>query len=299
MLSAVSDLRPAVVVGGHGRLGGRFAARLEQDGVEVRRLGEGDWAHAEAWVRDAGLVVVSVPIRVTEVVIRRLPPLPPDCVLADLTSVKRGPLATMLAVHRGPVVGLHPMFGPDAALDGQVVAWCAGRSGPGVDRLRSRLQSWGLTLRELTPEGHDQAMAHVQALRHFATFAYGLHLAEERPDLDELLAVSSPIYRLELAMVGRLFAQDPTLYADIIRAAPENIALIRRFHRRLGEAIEAVEAEDDRAFVAAFDRVAAWFGPAAARFLDESRTLLDRQRGPPPAAAADEVEGADPDPRPR
>lgn len=50
-------------------------------------------------------------------------------------------------------------------------------------------------------------MAFIQALRHFATFAYGLHLAEENVQLEQLLALSSPIYRLELAMVGRLFAQ--------------------------------------------------------------------------------------------
>lgn len=50
-------------------------------------------------------------------------------------------------------------------------------------------------------------MAFIQALRHFATFAYGLHLAEENVRLEQLLALSSPIYRLELAMVGRLFAQ--------------------------------------------------------------------------------------------
>jgi chorismate mutase/prephenate dehydrogenase len=50
-------------------------------------------------------------------------------------------------------------------------------------------------------------MAFIQALRHFATFAYGLHLAEENVRLEQLLALSSPIYRLELAMVGRLFAR--------------------------------------------------------------------------------------------
>lgn len=50
-------------------------------------------------------------------------------------------------------------------------------------------------------------MAFIRALRHFATFAYGLHLAEENVQLEQLLALSSPIYRLELAMVGRLFAR--------------------------------------------------------------------------------------------
>ncbi|MDI8296325.1 hypothetical protein MJI53_23840, partial [Salmonella enterica subsp. enterica serovar Anatum] len=42
---------------------------------------------------------------------------------------------------------------------------------------------------------------------------------EENVQLEQLLALSSPIYRLELAMVGRLFAQDPQLYADIIMSS--------------------------------------------------------------------------------
>ena len=48
--------------------------------------------------------------------------------LADLTSVKRVPLTKMLDVHKGAVVGLHPMFGPDiASMAKQVVVCCDGR----------------------------------------------------------------------------------------------------------------------------------------------------------------------------
>lgn len=64
----------------------------------------------------------------------------------------------------------------------------------------------GARLHRISAVEHDQNMAFIRALRHFATFAYGLHLAEENVQLEQLLALSSPIYRLELAMVGRLFA---------------------------------------------------------------------------------------------
>jgi len=59
-------------------------------------------------------------------------------------------------------------------------------------------------------------MAYIQVMRHFNTFVYGQHLKGEDPNLESLTMFSSPIYRLELAMVGRLFAQSPQLYADII-----------------------------------------------------------------------------------
>ncbi|MGS9174656.1 prephenate dehydrogenase dimerization domain-containing protein, partial [Salmonella enterica subsp. enterica serovar Infantis] len=72
-----------------------------------------------------------------------------------------------------------------------------------------QIKVWGARLHRIIAVEHDQKMAFIHAMRHFATFAYGLHLAEENVQLEQILALSTPIYRLELSMVGRLFAQDP------------------------------------------------------------------------------------------
>ncbi len=61
-------------------------------------------------------------------------------------------------------------------------------------------------------------MGIVQSLRHFATFAFGQFLKRRQISLSRTLEFSSPIYRLELGMVGRLFAQDSSLYSEIIFA---------------------------------------------------------------------------------
>ena len=130
------------------------------------------------------------------------------------------------------------MFGPDSgSLAKQVVVYCDGRQPEAYQWFLEQIQVWGARLHRISAVEHDQNMAFIQALRHFATFAYGLHLAEENVQLEQLLALSSPIYRLELAMVGRLFAQDPQLYADIIMSSDNNLALIKRYYQRFGEAI--------------------------------------------------------------
>ena len=108
------SLRPVVIVGGGGQMGRLFEKMLTLSGYQVRTLEKEDWANAPEMVADAGMVIVSVPIHVTEQVIAKLPPLPADCILVDLASVKAGPLQAILSVHSGPVVGLHPMFGPDS-----------------------------------------------------------------------------------------------------------------------------------------------------------------------------------------
>jgi chorismate mutase/prephenate dehydrogenase len=221
------------------------------------------------------MVLVSVPIHDTVAVIESLPPLPGDCLLVDLTSTKRAPLEAMLAAHPGPVLGLHPMFGPSVdSMAKQVVAYTPGRDPEASQWLLDQIRLWGARVHEVEPHDHDHAMGLIQALRHFSTFAYGLHLASEDRALDDLLALSSPIYRLELIMVGRLFAQDPELYADIIMASTDNLELMERYHERFGQALALVENRDREGFIAAFRQIGEWFGPYADRFLAESTSLL-------------------------
>ena len=97
------------------------------------------------------------------------------------------------------------------------------------------------------PAEHDKAMAVIQALRHFATFSFGKFLFERQIALDQTLEYSSPIYRLELGMVGRLFAQDPTLYSEIILATPERRALLRDYLASLQKNLALIEEERDKA----------------------------------------------------
>lgn len=264
-----------MIVGGGGQMGRLFEKMLTLSGYQVRILEKDDWSRAEEIVADAGMVIVSVPIHITAATIAQLPPLPADCILVDLASVKAEPLQAMLAAHKGPVLGLHPMFGPDSgSLAKQVVVYCDGRQPEAYQWFLEQIQVWGARLHRISAVEHDQNMAFIQALRHFATFAYGLHLAEENVRLEQLLALSSPIYRLELAMVGRLFAQDPQLYADIIMSSENNLALIKRYYQRFGEAIGLLEQGDKQAFIDSFRKVEHWFGDYAQRFQSESRTLL-------------------------
>ncbi|WP_111739501.1 bifunctional chorismate mutase/prephenate dehydrogenase [Leminorella richardii] len=269
------DMGPIVIVGGRGKMGQLFGRLFQLSGYQVRILEQEDWPNADALLKDAGMVIVSVPIHLTEEVIRRLPKLSDDCILVDFASIKQKPMEAMLEVHSGPVLGLHPMFGPDvSSLAKQVIAYCDGRKPESYQWLLEQLQVWGSRLHAITPAEHDRNMAFIQALRHFATFTYGLNLSHEKAELEQLLALSSPIYRLELAMIGRLFAQDPQLYADIIMSSEENLALIKRYYACFGEAVAILEKGDKTAFIDNFNQVKDWFGDYASRFLNESRTLL-------------------------
>ena len=131
--------------------------------------------------------------------------MPADALLCDVTSVKTGPVKAMLAAHKGPVAGLHPMFGPDVTdFRAQVFVHSPGRFESAAEPLLEQIRLWGGKVVRCSAEDHDRAMSIIQALRHFTTYAYGVFLSEIKPDLHRILSLSSPIYRLELLMVGRL-----------------------------------------------------------------------------------------------
>ncbi|ELG2964363.1 bifunctional chorismate mutase/prephenate dehydrogenase [Vibrio fluvialis] len=269
------ELRSVVIIGGNGQLGGLFGRMFRLSGYQVKVLGSKDWDRADEILSDAGLVVVTVPIHLTLGVIEKLANLPEDCILCDLTSIKSKPLQAMLNVHKGPVVGLHPMFGPDVpSMAKQVVVYCDGRGEEHYQWLLKQLGIWGASLCQIDAAEHDHGMTLIQALRHFTSFAYGLHLSKVNPNLAQLLKLSSPIYRLELAMVGRLFGQDPNLYGDIILSSEENVEMIQHFYRNFGEAVKLIAEHDKEGFVQNFEKVSQWFGDYSQQFMLESQNLL-------------------------
>ncbi len=272
------SIKKIVIVGGKGKLGGLFARYLQASGYCVEALGSQDWVQAPHIMQGADVVIVCVPIAKTLETIERLKPyLTENMLLTDLTSVKRQPLEKMLEVHQGAVVGLHPMFGPDiASMAKQVVVRCDGRYPERYEWLMEQIQIWGAKVYQVAAAEHDQSMTYIQALRHFATFANGLHLSKQPVQLANLLALSSPIYRLELAMIGRLFAQDGGLYADIIMDKPENLAVIESLKQSYEDSLKFFENNDKEGFIQAFNQVREWFGDYSELFMKESRQLLQQ-----------------------
>lgn len=267
-----------LIVGGTRGMGRYFHDWFNRSGYEVRSMGSKDWGSIESLCRDIELAIISVPIDSTESVVNRIAPyLPPLCILADLTSIKERPMKVMLEAHKGPVLGLHPLFGPTtSSMDKQIIAATPGRDALACKWLIDQLSAWGAVVVQAEPKEHDDAMAIVQALRHFATFIFGRFLFRRKVDLFRTLEFSSPIYRLELGMVGRLFAQDPALYSEIIFASPERRTLIKDYIASMTESLKMVEKGDKAEFNRQFKKIAEWFGPFSEQAMRESTFLIEK-----------------------
>jgi chorismate mutase/prephenate dehydrogenase len=267
-----------LIVGGLGRMGGFFTDWLRQSDYDVRVLDRDDWPQVRSLAAGIDLCLLAVPIDVSPSVASQIGPhLPSACVLADITSLKRKPLEAMLKAHAGPVVGLHPLFGPaTVTMDKQIVVVSPGRDPDRCQWLLDQLSLWGNVLVETPPAEHDEIMGIVQALRHFATFVFGQFLQERGVPIPRTLELSSPIYRLELAMVGRLFAQDPSLYAEIVFATPERLALLKDYLQSVQRNLSLVERGDKAEFIARFHKIADWFGPFSEQAMRESTFLVEK-----------------------
>jgi chorismate mutase/prephenate dehydrogenase len=138
------------------------------------------------------------------------------------------------------------------------------------------MSEWGAIIVRSNEDEHDRIMAVVQALRHFATFTFGRFFFRKNVDLFRSLEFSSPIYRLELGMVGRLFAQAPDLYSGIIFASEERLSMLREYIYSITELISMVESSDKEEFERQFKEIATWFGPFSEQALRESSFLIDK-----------------------
>lgn len=265
-------------VGGEGGMGTLYRRTAELSGHHTYSIDKGNWYELDEIAPELDLAIVTVPINVTTSVIERLSnKLKPNTILADFTSNKSEPLQAMLKAHSGPVVGLHPMHGPDVPnLSKQLMVFCEGRNPEASAWFKKQCELWGMRVIKAEPDNHDHVMNLVQGLRHFVALLHGSFMKEYDLNPHQILEYSSPVYRAELMMTGRIFAQDAELYADIVFANKERRELLLSFFKHHQQLIEMVENDDKQGFVKEFESVTDFFGRFATQALKESSYLINR-----------------------
>ncbi|MFO8028625.1 MAG: bifunctional chorismate mutase/prephenate dehydrogenase [Cyclonatronaceae bacterium] len=267
-----------LMVGGRGGMGSLYSRIAELSGHRVTVLERDDWDRVAELVRGQDLVIVTVPINVTQETIERIGPyLEPGAILADFTSNKTHILDAMMNAHSGPVVALHPMHGPDVTnVSRQLMMVCHGRHEEAYEWLLEQFRLWGLRIKIVDPEHHDRAMHLIQGLRHFVALLHGSFMREFDLKPEDMADFSSPIYRAELMMTGRIFAQDAELYADIVFSTFERRTLLIEFLEHHKKLAVLVMNNDREGFVREFRKITDFFGDFAEQALTESSYMINR-----------------------
>ncbi|MBE9200923.1 MULTISPECIES: bifunctional chorismate mutase/prephenate dehydrogenase [unclassified Nodularia (in: cyanobacteria)] len=254
--------RNITIIGGLGRMGKLFREQLSAVGHSVSILEQEDWMYADQLLSQSELVLVSVPIaRTVEVIKRAVQYLSPNTALCDITSIKTQSTQAMLEHHSGPVMGLHPMFGPNIkSFLGQKVVVCPGRNDDSFQWLLNLIKNQGGELITCTPEEHDQMMVIVQATQHFSRFSLGVFLTQAEIDIERSLSMSTPSYRQEIEILQRLFAQNSNLCVDIILATEERCQAINSLANTYSRLAMLVAKKDRTALIKEFENAQEFMG---------------------------------------
>jgi prephenate dehydrogenase len=256
------------VIGGEGQLG-RWAAELFREAGCCVRISDLDTEISPTdLVREVDIVIVSVPIGVTEAVVQEISPLlRADQLVVDLTSVKT-PFVPLMEMSKAEVLSLHPMFAPSLTVaNGQTCIVCPVRRGEKASWFERIVRTAGLHIVEMSPDVHDKTMAVVQGMTHFQAIVAGHCMAALGFEPTESLAFASPVYKARLAMIGRILAQSPKLYAEIQIFNPYVKEVLKQLQSSSEALAQLVEAKDVDGFVREFSRVRDALGAFSAESL--------------------------------
>jgi prephenate dehydrogenase len=266
-----------LIIGGTGETGRWFVKFYKKHGFEVTIWGinkRKDIAESLGvrYADDLGgeiksndIVMISVPINITERTIQEIAPkMPAGSLLMDITSVKKGPIEAMLkyAPRDVEILGTHPMFGPSIPyIRGQIVIFTPveGRSKRWFPLIRSLYEENGAHIEIMDSSEHDRMMAVVQGLTHFAYISIGSVFRELEFDVARSRRFMSPMYDIMLDLVGRILAQNPYLYA-MIQMNPEVAKVHRAYIDQCNRMADMVKKKDIEGFVNNMKKAAVHFG---------------------------------------
>lgn len=261
------------IIGGTGKMGRLFVPVFERAGFEVLVSGRKTPLKNADLAKTCDIVIVSVPIHDTCRVIGEIAPLlDKDQLLCDFTSLKVRPVEAMLA-SKADVIGLHPMFGPTvSSLKGQTIIACPARAGKArTEKLLKIFRNEGATCTITTPEDHDKMVAVVQGLTHYVTLCMADTIRRLGMDIRATQAFTSPVYQIELSLMGRLLSQDSCLYADILQQNPFVPDVLSGCRASATELAEVVNSHDPELFRLFFERNSRHLG----KYCEEGQKMTD------------------------
>lgn len=263
------------IIGGTGKIGQMFSAAFSSRGYKVLIAGRNTDIGIEEAASKGDIVIISVPIRNTMEVIKRIGKLlKKDAMLTDFTSVKEMPCSCMKECFSGEVVGGHPVFGPSVEFKGQNYVLCEVRKTKDgyFEWFSEFLKNLGLNVIIMNQKEHDKVMGVVQGLNHFSNLVLARALDKSGFDLNEGDKLASPAYLLRIYSVGRLLSADENLYIDIETENPYSKEFVSYFLEASNEIYQAIEKNDKDALEKIFKESKEYFSG----LIDKSMKITDR-----------------------
>jgi prephenate dehydrogenase len=262
------------IIGGAGRMGRWFTNCLLKDGKEVTITDRDDTKLQEAGqqlgvkvatnieaVKNADLVLLSVPIDSFEEVVREICPYTrPEQIIIDITSVKVLPVETMHKhIKIGLVLGAHPMFGPGASgIRGHnfILTPTNEKETAVAQKVERYLEVKGAKTTLMTPYEHDKMMAIVLGLSHFIAIVSADTLLSF-DTFRQTRFIGGITYKMLLTLVESVISEAPELYASLQMSLPNMAEIEKLFQRKVKTWLNLVRNKDRQKFIERMDSLKA------------------------------------------
>jgi prephenate dehydrogenase len=215
------------IIGGTGGMGRWFEKYFTDNGHQVLVAGRKTEVTYHDLVDKCRVLAISTPLAPALEIIGKIgPTLREDQLLIDFCSQKERIVERMADITPADVIGTHPMFAPNTpSISGLNVIVCPARDRNGwLPWLESLFSEKGAVVTRMDPAEHDRKMAMAQSLMHFLTLSLGRMLQCFDLSAAEAFRFATPIFRINIDLIGRLLSQDINLYAELVsdnKYAPE------------------------------------------------------------------------------
>ena len=218
------DGRSALVIGGAGKMGGRFvdffasqgfATTVADPGVEDAAGRFANWTDAGV---DYDVIVVAAPLAVSGRILAQLAVLKPQGLVFDIGSLKTPLIDGLQELHNAGcrVTSLHPMFGPDTRLlSGHHLIFCNVGSAQATQDAKELFSSTMVEQIDMGLDDHDRLIAYVLGLSHALNIAFFTALADSGEAAPKLARMSSTTFDAQLLVSAAVAQDNPHLYFEI------------------------------------------------------------------------------------
>ncbi len=265
--------KPALVIGGSGKMGRWFTEFLHSQGFNVTVADPAGpitgFRHISDWREtpdEFAVTVVSAPIPLTGAILLDLGARHRSGLIFDIGSLKSPFIPELkglcdLGLH---ATSVHPMFGPDTELlSGRHVLFLdAGCPEATTEAAQLFASTMAVQIR-MGIEDHDRLIAYVLGLSHAVNIAFFTALAESGETVPKLADISSTTFDAQLQIAGRVAEENPHLYFAIQAGNPFGLAALEELQRAVTRIATVVRTGDEAAFV---------------RLMEQGRTYLESRR---------------------
>ncbi|SDN45428.1 prephenate dehydrogenase [Desulfonauticus submarinus] len=224
----LKSIKQITIFGSRGQMGRLFFKKAKNSGYLVYGFDLPlNLQDIEDALSRSDLILLCVPIKSLTNVLKEISfYLHSSQILMDICSVKVLPLQMMEESFSGPVVGSHPLFGPDLKDDFRKIALCPGKiSESEMELVYTFWQDLGFDPFIVSAVEHDKAMAYIQGLNFITNLTYFAYKAGQK----EIEQFITPSFQRRMDSAYKMLVKDFRLFADLFEKNPYSGESVRQF----------------------------------------------------------------------